>query len=132
MVNITVHDWKRISEKHRIMKENISDVAQERRYNYKTCNNQMIQLSGDLDEKLLNSFPQDKFPAPTLPRYDNLYLSEMFYITEKDDNLRRFRSRRLLCKFAINYLDEVNKVFYNNKKNFNILKRNIRKICEPV
>jgi len=132
MVNITVDDWKRISEQHRIMKENISNVAQERRYNYKTCNNQMIQLSGDLDEKLLNSFPQYRFPAPTLPGYDNLYLTDMFYITEKDDNLRRFRSRRLLCKFAINYLDEVNKVFYNNKKNFNILKRNIRKICEPV
>ena len=133
MNRLTEQEWHDLAQDHRKVKKSImnDDLSHTRRLNrlQSTFGKIMVQVSGDLDTIVNEQYPRHIIE---LPGYGGSYLTELFYITDKDDQIEVISDPVQLQAFAINYLDRMNHIVYNNKKNFNILKRNIRKICESI
>ena len=128
MNRLTEPEWYNLGKDHRrviksIRNDNLSPTIRL----LSTFGKIMVQVSDNLDTIVNEQYP---LHIIELPGYGGSYLTELFYITDKDDQIEVISDPVQLQAFAINYLDRMNHIVYNNKKNFNILKKNIRKICE--
>ena len=90
------------------------------------------QLLGNLDNILLNCFFERKLPGTTL------YITDLFYpknYDKSDEEVKATNEKKVihdrtkLLNQAIQFLDNVNRKFYDNEKDFSILKKSIKKIC---
>ena len=122
MNRLTEPEWYNLGKDHRRVKQSIRNDNLS-----PTFGKIMVQVSDNLDTIVNEQYP---LHIIELPGYGGSYLTELFYITDKDDQIEVISDPVQLQAFAINYLDRMNHIVYNNKKNFNILKNNIRKICE--
>ena len=131
MNRLTEPEWYDLGKDHRRVKQSIrnDNLSPTIRLNrlQSTFGKIMVQVSDNLDTIVNEQYPHHTIE---LPGYGGSYLTELFYITDKDDQIEVISDPVQLQAFAINYLDRMNHIVYNNKKNFNILKNNIRKICE--
>ena len=133
-MSIKAEEWLSLGEDHRINKKSwdvVRSRSRARRFQdrWDSVREELDQTSDDLDTIVQQQYPRNVL---TLPGFNDSYLTELFYITYKDDQAEIISDPVLLMVFFHNYLDRMNRIVYNDAKNFNVLKTNITKLCSSI
>jgi hypothetical protein len=134
-MSIKAEDLFSLGEDHRKSKKSMGDLVTFRQRaprfwdRWYSVREELDQTSADLDTIVQQQYPRNVL---TLPGFNDSYLTELFYITYKDDQTEIISDPVLLMVFFHNYLDRMNRIVYNDAKNFNVLKTNITKLCYSI